>query len=152
VTLADLDPRKKIRKRREELGLTESEIAERVGISIYEYGDIEQHANELVSVSPLNVVRKLCNVLNLDMMDLLEIPADGSQVVSSEDGRDKLIRSRMETLGMSEAKIASRLGYEDAAISQLVSDPSFLETWPIESIARLAVALRISPTLLIEQQ
>lgn len=43
-----------IRSQREALGLTEREVADKVGLSIYEYGDIEQYADELLTVTRLD--------------------------------------------------------------------------------------------------
>ena len=60
-----------IRRARERLGLTAQEAAARAGLSVHEYGDLEQHADEVVSAVSLATVRRVCKTLNIALTDLL---------------------------------------------------------------------------------
>jgi transcriptional regulator with XRE-family HTH domain len=62
-----------IKSRRVSLGLTDVQVAEKTGVSIYEYGDIEQHIDEISTVTELGQVRRLCKALDLDMFQLVAL-------------------------------------------------------------------------------
>jgi hypothetical protein len=44
-----------IRAHRRHLGLSATQVAQEAGLSIYEYGDIEQHADEVAAVTPCTI-------------------------------------------------------------------------------------------------
>ena len=54
---------KKIKSRREELGLDADDVADRIGLSSAEYYDIETYANEIFMVTELRELKKLCSIL-----------------------------------------------------------------------------------------
>ncbi|GJL67547.1 MAG: hypothetical protein NPIRA06_01820 [Nitrospirales bacterium] len=131
---------KKIKQGRLDCGLSDVELARRLGISIYEYGDIEFHDDELTSVVDLHVVRQLCQMLNIDPFDLLEISKDNAY---ADQKRNELIISQMKNLGISNEELADTIGFEVVAIEEMRDDPDFLEKWTFDLIKELAGALQL---------
>ena len=132
---------KKIKQARMACGLTDVELARRLGITIYQYGDIEFHEDELASVVKLSVVRRLCEILKLNAYDLLEIPKDDA--CPTDQRRNELIIAQMKNLGISNEELADSIGFEVVAIEEMRADPDFLETWTFDLIKELAEALRL---------
>lgn len=130
-----------IKQARITCGLSDVELAGRLGITIYEYGDIESYDDELTSVVDLHVVRQLCQTLHIDPFELLEIPKDDSCPLDKK--RNELIISQMKSLGISNEELADTLGFEVVAIEEMRGDPDFLETWTFDLIKELAEALRL---------
>ncbi|MEN6374865.1 MAG: hypothetical protein ABFD75_08810 [Smithella sp.] len=54
-----LNINKKIKDRRMMLNLTDIEVAKQVGLSIHEYSDIEQHADEVFDVVKIRAVKNI---------------------------------------------------------------------------------------------
>ena len=133
----------KIREARERLALTDGELASRVGLLISAYDDIEQHADELRSSVELGTVRRICDVLELDLFELVGLPTDVPPTASETRARNELIRSRMRDLKISTKQLAWQLGFDEVAITEMLEDSDFLETWPLELIASLATHLDI---------
>jgi hypothetical protein len=60
----------KIKTRRLELGLRDVELAQRTGLSIYQYGDLEDYPDYIFLVAPLYYVKKVCGVLRVNLLSL----------------------------------------------------------------------------------
>lgn len=131
---------KKIKQGRLNCGLSDVALARRLGISIYEYGDIESYDDELASVVDLHVVRQLCQILDIDPFDLLGISKDNAY---ADQKRNELIISQMKNLGISNEELADTIGFEVVAIEEMRTDPDFLETWTVDLIKELAGALQL---------
>jgi transcriptional regulator with XRE-family HTH domain len=65
-----------IKQARLAAGLSDLELARRLGKTITEYMDIEYYDDELASVEDLHVVRELCQILHIDPFNLLGIDKD----------------------------------------------------------------------------
>jgi len=136
----------RIRLRREELGLLDTDVANRIGISIAAYGDIEAYADELFDVVELRTVRALCAVLNLDVLDLIGTECEicsgrGNFSEELKLPRNVLVQNRRSVRGLSRAELAEAIGFEEVAIRQMESDPSFLDGWSVNLIKELSVLL-----------
>lgn len=147
-----------IQTRRLELGLSESEVASQTGISIHEYGDIEQYAEEFTSVLPLSAARRLCEVLGLDMLRLIGLDSGStpnapvSQPISQLVPRNEQVSQGRNALGISRDQLAERLGFEEEILEKIESDPQFLETLPIELAIALAKELVLPPQFFLKPE
>src|SRR6266542_1821569 len=106
----------RIRSRRVELGLRDVDVAERVGLSIYEYGDLEQHADEFATAIALKDAQRLCGMLGLSLLDVLEIPGTA---VSSSVSPQQLIRDAREREGLTVAELADHIGFTDETVQSI---------------------------------
>jgi transcriptional regulator with XRE-family HTH domain len=148
------DVTEKIKMRRKELGLTDVEASKETGLSIYEYGDIEQHADEIFAVTSLSKVKEILRILKLDFFELFEIHCvfcGESQACVKEYAlaRHELIRKRREGKGLSREELGNRLGFYEAEIENLETYPDHLETWPIDLIKSLATELNVPIQILL---
>lgn len=132
-------PNELIKMKREKLALTEADVARQVGLSIFEYADIEQYEDELFTVTHLGEVRKLCDLLNIKICDLFEL--DCSLVTRKNIKPNKLVHNKRIGLGLSKTQLADKIGFESLVIDQIESDAGFLEGWSFELIKELAIAI-----------
>ena len=147
----------KIKVRRLELELTDAEVAHKTNMSIYEYGDVEAHADEIFVVVPLYHVKKLVNVLKTDFLDLFSMTC-----AFCEDGaahlddywirRNLLVQKKREMLGLSTEELGGKVGFYDTEIELIETYVAHLESWVIENIFDLAVQLQIPPQVLLDIQ
>jgi len=145
----------KIKQRRLELGLTDSEVARQTNMTIYEYGDVESHADEIFVVVPLYHVKKLINTLKTDFFDLFSIPC-----AFCEDGfthfdeywlrRNSLVKKKREMLGLSTDELGDKVGFFQTEIELVETYVAHLESWVIENIFHLANQLQIPPQVLLD--
>lgn len=149
-----MEANEKIIDRRKELGLSDVEIAQKAGLSIYEYGDIEQHADEIVAVTELHEVKKLLAVLKMDFLDTLEINcafcSNTSQYLSEYSLlRNELLRKQRESLGMSREALGESIGFFAAEIENLEKNPDHLEAWSMDYIRDLSKVLKLPLQVLL---
>ncbi len=147
----------KIRLRREELGLTEAEVARHAGLSRSEYYDVEAYADEAFSVVELGNLRALCEALQMDPLALFDLGNSAGVVGDEAPGmkpleRNDLVRARRGALGMSEEQLADRIGFEVVAVNEMERNPAFLDGWPMQLIVELAAILGVPPRLLVNAQ
>jgi transcriptional regulator with XRE-family HTH domain len=79
-----------IRERRRSLGLRETEVAERLGISIAAYGDLESYDDEFATALTLGDARKLAAILGAPVVDLLDLKPSGLPCTSIRGAADQL--------------------------------------------------------------
>jgi hypothetical protein len=94
-------PASLVASQRRTLRFSERDVAAKVGLSIHEYGDIEQHADEIIKVTDLRQVRQLLRVLSLQMDELLQAAGIGSRLEPHQARppglpRNELIRASRE--------------------------------------------------------
>jgi DNA-binding XRE family transcriptional regulator len=141
---------KKIKSRREELGLDADDVADKIGLSSAEYYDIEAYANEIFMVTELRELKKLCSILKLNLYELIQLSP--SFPMKSEDEvrdinfsipRNELILKRREKLGLTQEELGDILGFYEVAIVDMEQKEDFLESWTIYEIINLSKALKI---------
>jgi len=145
---------KKIKARREELGLTDVEVAKRVGVSIHDYSDIEVQAKEVFLYPEIRSVKKICEELKVDFLELFEMQCsfceEGKKYLEDYSlPRSKLVNKRRLEMGLSTAQIGDRVGFEESAINDMENDPNYLETWPIDYIKDLSRILSVPLQVLL---
>lgn len=145
-----------IKAKREALGFSDVDVAQKSGLSIYEYGDIEQHENELFNVTALHQVRRLARVLGLSIDDIMiaahvGYEATAQQSASSDLPRNSVVGRARKSIGLSREQLAEALGYGTDAVDALETDPMFLENWSLDLIVTLAKTLRLQVRRLLEE-
>ena len=147
------EPNEIIRTRRLQLGLSDRFVSENAGLSIPDYVDIEQHVDELRKTLPLRNLRKLCAVLDLNILELIEGKLDQSTPVIThkpcQTSRSELVRGRRAALGLSLHQLAERIGFEEYVVAELENDSDYLESWSIELIKNLAANIELPVRKLI---
>ncbi|ABC82295.1 helix-turn-helix domain-containing protein [Anaeromyxobacter dehalogenans] len=143
----------RLRAQRTKLGLTDAEVASGAQLSRDEFRDLEQHEDEAVHVLHLRNLRLLCEVLGVDALDLLGIPCAscaGSDVGRSRGGRHDVVRERRVALGLSQADLADRIGFEAGVVDDIERDPDYLERWSAGLVLSLAEVLAVPPQVLLD--
>lgn len=140
---------KAIRDRRRKLGLQDVAVAKSSGLSIHEYGDIEQHADEFETAISTGTARQVCHVLGLELRSLLGLPK-----VTSKEMRDisELIRNAREAQKLSQLQVADRIGFNEDTIRSLESTPAFVDTLPLKVLYELEDALGLERGSLIQER
>jgi len=133
-------------RKRKSLGLSDEDVATRCNLSIYEYGDIESHADELITNISLATVRRICTTLQLQLSDLLaaeNISAVPDNTHHPGRSRSDLLRHTRLALGKTMGEIAEAIGFDAAAIEKGEIEDSYLETLPIQVLIDWAALLRL---------
>lgn len=120
-----------IRNRRLELGLSDVDVAEKLGVTVSGLGDIELHDDELETAVSLGTVRRLCSLLGLPLQQVLKMPTGEPSRVFEEQRPGEVVRQRREQNGYSRLDLAERVGFDEATIESLETTPSFGNTLPI---------------------
>jgi transcriptional regulator with XRE-family HTH domain len=141
--------------RREELGLSEVDVAEACGMSIYEYGDVEAYDNELVQQVDLSHAKRLCRVLNLDFLTLVGAGKDTTDRQAEDSNAGRMLRNEIFQqarlrLGLSVEHVADVVGYEPIAIESIETDPNDIETRSVKLFLDLCQVLQLDPRLVLE--
>jgi transcriptional regulator with XRE-family HTH domain len=144
-----------IRTARLRLGLSENDVAGRAGLSWHEYFDLELHADEGIEVVHLKNMKRVAEVLHLDVLDLFGIRCafcdhPERSVSGSHLCRNELVRQSREAMGLSQDDLANGIGFETVAVAQMESDPDFLESWSVGLVRELAGILAVPPQVLLD--
>lgn len=143
-------PNERVKERRLGLGLTENEIASRLGISVSAYADLEDYEHEIFDQVSVARANQLCAILGLDLCDLLGIRGDGAPSSINDENRSTMVRSARDRLKLSTAALAESTGFAASMIESLErDDPSIDEQCPVRFMLDVASALAISPCRLL---
>ncbi len=143
-----------ISARRKELGLSAQEIASKSGLYLSEYRDAEECDKEIFDVVKLRSLKRLCNLLALDMLKLFEIPCVFCAATSDNRAiyrqfRNALIYHVRNEKGWSLDDLSKRTGWYKSALQKVESEPDYLESADLSSIRLLANALDIPLQVLL---
>lgn len=145
-------PNETMRARRHALGLTMSDVASRSSLTIDEYADIEDHEGEARSVVHVRDLKRVCEVLNLDLLELMGIECpfcEQRSALVARSPRNELVQAQRRALGISEEELGDRVGFEKSAIQDLEADPDYLDGWSLSLVVRLAAELDLPPQRLL---
>lgn len=111
-----MDLSQKIKLRREELELSDVEVARVSGLTIDSYSDIESYPDELYEVVPLGTAKRLSAELQFNLLDLLDLPCAFCKLASKFEGDyslppNDLIRHQREKHGLSVDELGNRVNY-----------------------------------------
>jgi len=141
-----------INRRRLELGLTIDQAAIAAGLGESEYLDMELYPDEALSVATLGQLRATCRALELDLAQLLTIgerPVEAYPEEYRGNPRDKILRERRQSCGMSPNELSEKLGFKEIVVEQMETDPDFLEGWSVELVRTLASTLGLPQEILL---
>jgi transcriptional regulator with XRE-family HTH domain len=110
---------KVIRDRRLELGLSDVEVAEKLGLTPSGLGDLELYDDELETAVSLGTVRCLCSLLGLSLRQVLKMPVGDATRPSEHQLPGEVMRLRREQSGVSQLDLAERVGSEEAVELEL---------------------------------
>jgi len=148
---AGTHPEKKIKRRREELGIEQQVAAAAGAMDFGTYCDLELYEDECRFGARLGSQRRLYAFLGLDMLDVLGYKCAFCDGALRKDEyslpRHELIRTRREQMGLSREGLEKRLEWRPGTITQGEEDPGYLDGWSgagspcIEDIADLATVM-----------
>lgn len=149
-----MDINKVIESRRKELGLSERQVADSIGIELSSYYDIEWHADEIWRGVELRQIKLLSSTLGLEMFELLPMECafcDGSTAYLEEYRlpRNELITVLREKERLSQQELADKSEFYDYAIQAMERDPDYLEQSRLESIRDLVAPLKVPLQILL---
>ena len=144
-----------IAQRREALGMSDTYVSSKIGVTIGEYFDIETSPDEIYTVTYLREVKLLLDLLSLDFFELFEIKCAFCDLKKPFIPdyllpRNELIKKTRIAKKMSAEELGDRLGFYEIAITNMEKDKDFLEEWVIENITNLANELDIPIQILVE--
>lgn len=147
----------RIKKRRENLGLSYTYVASQINQSQASYWDMEMDKTEVFSVTPLSSIKALCKLFSVSFFDLFGLRCDFCQKGKPFDQdyllpRNELIKKRREALGLSREELGDRVGFYEIAIISMEEDPDYLETWVLENIIHLGKELKIPLQILLGEK
>lgn len=145
----------KIAMERENLGLSDTYVSSKIGITIDEYFDLEAYPDEIFTVTSLHKIKSLFNLLSLDFFELFEIQCAFcvQKKPFLEDfllPRNELIRKKRLAKRMSMEELGDHIGFYEIAIMNMEKNKDFLEEWVLENITNLANELDIPIQILLE--
>ena len=126
------DANERIKKRREELGLEESEVADSAGLNIYWYGDVEGYPHEPFQQVSLRQIKAICRALQMKLLPLFDIPCafceQGSEFRDEFTlPRNELIRKARKTRGLSPKQFGKCANFTVEGVRLMEEDPDCLE-------------------------
>lgn len=134
----------KIKQRRTELGLSDTEVANRLGLTVSTYFDIEHKKNEIYLYPELLHVKRLCKMLGFDLLELMGLECEFCKGANPEKfsfPTSDLIARRRRERGISVEELGELVGFDESEIEELEANPERIETWPIDFIKDLADVL-----------
>lgn len=145
---------KVIESRRNELGLSERQVADSIGIELSSYYDIEFHADEILRGVELRQSKLLSSTLGIEMFELLSMECafcDGGTAYLEEYRlpRHELIKVLREKEGLSQYELAERSDYYEKGIQAMERDPEELERAFVEDVQDLVAPLKVPLQILL---
>jgi DNA-binding XRE family transcriptional regulator len=143
--LDDLEPLQwpsvgdRIRQARLQAGLSENEIARRLGITIHSYCDLESYDYEAFIVVPLNKIAGLGRILGVQPRVLL-LGREGEEVkqtVTFDDVSARVAKKVVES-GLSTEQLGDLIGWD---IEALLRDPKSLWDFCVDALYHICKAL-----------
>ena len=100
-----------LRKKRTEVGMDESRAGFLLGLSSNEYYDLENHADEWKTATPLYVVLFACRLFGIDLMKF--VPAQAGIAVHQVGCAGDIIKEQRTQMGLSGPDFADRCGFTE---------------------------------------
>lgn len=134
-----------LKRRRGELGLSDVDVAEACGLTIEQYGDVEQHTDEFQTALTVLEARRLCAALKLRLPDVLGLPS----IEPLKLKRSEAIRMARLKMNLSVNSFADLIGFESSIADRIEEEADFIDDLPIEVVTNIATVLNIPPVLLL---
>jgi transcriptional regulator with XRE-family HTH domain len=144
----------KIKQRRWQLNLTKQEVAGLAGLNYDSYWDIEEHEDEIENAVSLRDIKRLLEVLGMDLLETLSITCADEKKVTSADSaytlpRNELVRKMREKKGVTSEQFADSAGFSLEAFQRLEEEPEEIDNWELNDILVLSERLAIPIHLLL---
>jgi ribosome-binding protein aMBF1 (putative translation factor) len=136
---------KAIRERRIRLGLADTSVAEKVGLTIDQYDDVEQHADEFLTNISMLCARRICAVLGFQLRALLLLPPQQPR----KQPRSSIVKEAREAKGLSTLAVAELIGFEEHVIRSSEEKEEHLDFLPVGVIFELEKALGLEKGALV---
>ena len=118
-----------IRQARLNLDYDETALAKRVGLTIYELGDVEARPDEFLRAITSHSAINLCRQLRLSPSDLLEITESSQAIARDVAEHVHLARQQARLTG---TQLDELLGYESGFVEKIESGTVDLKQYPLE--------------------
>lgn len=134
----------RIKSRRESLGKDPVDLASRCEMSIHEYDDLEDYADEAISVVPLKKMACICRELSIDIQELYFGVVKDAPIVTAES-----LRNCRTAKGMTTSDLSDEIGIYDWSIAELEADIRNVGKWVFEDVVAIAKCLGLPVESLI---
>lgn len=128
-------------------------IARAAGLSVNELSDVEQYPDALLAEISMGEARRICSRLGLDLTKLAEqhyqLPPT-SPVALGSAFRNQLVADTRTRMGMSQADLSDKIGFEESTVQWLERTSDFIEALPVNVVIDLANALLLDPRALVQ--
>jgi transcriptional regulator with XRE-family HTH domain len=140
----------RLRELRERAGLSQEELSLMVGPSKTWAEEVEREGR--VHVLEI-IVQKLTRALGVEISDLSSFPEPPAPTVLEEPAIDvEMLRASREEASLSQEELDELAGLEPGSVARIESlDPSQEITASVDTIWKLAMALKVSPTVLTKR-
>jgi hypothetical protein len=147
MEIRDLLPNEVLVAKRKLVGMTDTEIAERIGLNLSWYMDVELHSDDILDHVDFLFVLKAFRILELnpvatfknyilDQEDFIDLPTNVNL--------NEFIQARRIALGISRESISSEIGFYEVAIDQMESELFGLLGYPFDVMQNTTQILKIS--------
>jgi transcriptional regulator with XRE-family HTH domain len=138
-----VEANERIRAAREVKGISLPEAARLVEMTVSQLRDIEDYADEIMTSVPTGQVRRLCELLDIKIAELLGGISSEPLTQARADSRAAVLRSHREAKGLTVIAVADELGFDSRAVEQGESQSEYLDSLPLEVLAAWARMLEI---------
>lgn len=130
---------RRIAEARSRLGLSDVDVADRVGITIHSYYDLEAYNDEAFTVTSLAKLGELARVLGTSARFIL-VAEDANQPtpVITFDVISRRLSERLAQAATTPEAFGEATGWD---VGGLLADPRSLAEWPVDGLYQLATAL-----------
>ncbi len=125
------------------LGKSDVDVALLLGVSAHEYGDIEQHEDELETAVSIRVTCDLCKILDLSWEDVYHIPDVARWLSEPLVPAAQLIEEQIIQLGLSLDDFAETIGFSKDVAGAFARDDARLLYYPLSVAREIEVALEL---------
>jgi len=131
----------RIQSARVRVGLDERTMAERIGISLPAYFDLEMHNDEVFTCLSLDQVRRLARTLGVSIVSLVADDPDAMRSALSMSHLVERLRQRLSQEGITADAFSDRVGWD---ITAALSDPeSAWHDWNIDCLRDVSTELGV---------
>jgi transcriptional regulator with XRE-family HTH domain len=134
-----------IKSRRLELGMSEDELADQLGVNIHWVFDLETDEDEINGLS-IPKFKKLCSILDVKPVDIYKlVPSNLESMKLSE-----LIKMRRNEKYWSVDDLSDRIGYESIVVESIENDGN-QEAICVDALKKIAMELDLPLSLVLEK-
>src|SRR5262249_26565000 len=142
--------RKLIKQQRELLGFSLADVANRIGVSIAAYRDVEWYDDELTRVLPLERLRLLAKVLGLELELLVGTRSRAERSSAARKPPDVRIAEGRRQAGVPGGTMPKDIGFDETFVRLVETDDWALEAYSYDDLKRVADYLKLDAADLLD--